>query len=130
MSTEPINLDAVIANMRDHAEGRNGEQHAMLSPDAAGALVAGFDRLQRQEARLNMARDILIRDGYFTADEVGDDLAPRLGEWLSHHRGRMVANTRIEIDDEALWQRIQPRLEQWLANQARILSSAGMGVRM
>ena len=27
-----------------------------------------------------------MQDGYFTPDQVGDDLAPRLIEWLSHHR--------------------------------------------
>jgi hypothetical protein len=44
--------------------------------------------LENAKARLSIARDVLVKDGYFTADEVGDDIAPRLGEWLSHHRAR------------------------------------------
>jgi hypothetical protein len=48
-------------------------------------------RPDNARTRLEYARQVLIKDGYFTADEVGDDIAPRLGEWLSHHRGRLDA---------------------------------------
>lgn len=39
--------------------------------------------------RLRLAREALIRDGYFSADEVGPDVAPRIVEWLSHHRQQL-----------------------------------------
>lgn len=44
------------------------------------------DHLGNAETRLKYAREALIKDGYFTADEIGPDIAPRLTEWLSHHR--------------------------------------------
>lgn len=116
---EPVNLNAVIADMRARAEGWNGERYTMLPPDAVAALVAELDRLQLQEERLNIARKTLAEDGYFTDDQVGDDLAPRLIEWLSHHRGRMTATTRIEIDDDVLWARMLPRLERWADDRSR-----------
>lgn len=47
--------------------------------------------LENATARLGLARQALIKDGYFTASEVGDDIAPRLTEWLSHHCGRLEA---------------------------------------
>lgn len=129
MSTDPVNLDAVIANMRAHAEGCNGEQYAMLSPEAAGALVAEYNRLRNQEERLNMARQVLIEDGYFRPDEVGDDLAPRLIEWLSHKRStyRAPVEVDVRVDENALWRAILPRLEAWSDERTRQqIQTAGM----
>lgn len=83
MPAEPVNLDAVIADMQARAEGWNSERFTMLSPEAAGALIAEFDRLRAVETE---------------------------------------AARRVSVDDEALWQRMLPRLEQWFANQARIQS--------
>lgn len=37
-------------------------------------------RADNAEARLRLVREALVRDGYFTADEVGDDIAPRITE--------------------------------------------------
>lgn len=48
---------------------------------------AGLRRVNAH-ARLRLAREALIEDGYFTADEVGEDIAPRIVEWLTHHRDR------------------------------------------
>jgi hypothetical protein len=45
-----------------------------------------LERLRQAETRLKLARQVLIEDGYFSESEVGDDLAPRLVEWLAHHR--------------------------------------------
>lgn len=87
---EPVNLDAVVADMRARAEGWNSERYTILSPDAAGALVAEFDRLRAVEAE---------------------------------------SSRRALADDEALWRRMQPRLELWLANQARLLPALGMAAR-
>lgn len=91
MSAEPINLDAVIADMRARAKGWNSEQYTMLSPETAGALVDEFDRLRTVEAEV-------VR--------------------------------QVSANDEALWQRMVPRLERWLANQVRIYPGAGTAVRM
>lgn len=49
--------------------------------------------------RLRLAREALIRDGYFTADEVGPDIAPRIVEWLSHHRDRVA-----KAETDLAWQ--------------------------
>lgn len=37
------------------------------------------------EERLRHAREALVRTGYFTADQVGDDVAPRIIELASHY---------------------------------------------
>lgn len=42
-------------------------------------------RLCNAEARLELARQALIGTGYFTADQVGDDIAPRITELVSHY---------------------------------------------
>jgi chromosome segregation ATPase len=41
-------------------------------------------------ARLELARGALLRDGYFTPEQVGDDIAPRIVEVLSHLRERIT----------------------------------------
>lgn len=52
----------------------------------AAKPVSPHLRAENALARLDLCRQALIKDGYFTADEIGDDIAPRLVEWLSHHR--------------------------------------------
>lgn len=47
--------------------------------------------LLNAQARLALARQVLVEDGYFHPDEIGPDLAPRFAEWLSHHRNRTEA---------------------------------------
>lgn len=90
---------------------------------AAGAqlLAQEIRRLQNQEERLNMARQVLVEDGYFREDEVGDDLAPRLGEWLIHKRSiyRAPVEVDMRIDENALWRAILPRLEAWADDRTR-----------
>lgn len=113
-----------LAEVLDHlAECAVGHVHGsyimVLSGDSVSRLYAELNRLQAAEERLNLARQVLVEDGYFTEDQVGDDLAPRLIEWLMAHRGRMTASTRVEIDDEVLWQRVLPRLETWFGKQLR-----------
>jgi len=44
--------------------------------------------LRGAEERLALARAALLADGYFTPDQVGPDLAPRITEWLAHHRSQ------------------------------------------
>lgn len=44
-------------------------------------------RLWLAEERLRLAREALIATGYFTADQVGDDVAPRIIELASHYTG-------------------------------------------
>jgi hypothetical protein len=59
------------------------------TPDEYKTAYDGFwdhlKRAQNAEGRLELARDVLIRDGYFTDEQVGPDIAPRLTEWLTHH---------------------------------------------
>lgn len=40
-------------------------------------------RLWLAEERLRRAREALVATGYFTADQVGDDVAPRITEMFS-----------------------------------------------
>ena len=40
--------------------------------------------------RLDLARRALLADGYFTADQIGDDVAPRITELLTHLRDRIA----------------------------------------
>ncbi len=68
------------------------EPAAAADPDEAAA-----------SERLALARQVLANDGYFTEAEIGTDLAPRLGEWLAHHRG---LNDRAQDENTALLTRV------------------------
>ena len=46
-------------------------------------LRAEKRRRQNAEDRLALARHALLADGYFTEDQVGDDVAPRITERLA-----------------------------------------------
>lgn len=78
-------------------------QRGDLKPDtdaddrhpAVAAWGACWDRAENYRTRLDLARRVLIEDGFFTADEVGDDIAPRLIEWMSVHRARVGELTRL-----------------------------------
>lgn len=51
-----------------------------------GKAEAVWDRIRRMrqaEERLQLARWALIQTGYFTPDQVGDDVAPRITEMFS-----------------------------------------------
>ena len=59
----------------------------------ADALAAYLDavakerrRRQNAEERIALARHALLADGYFTEDQVGDDIAPRIIERLAAMR--------------------------------------------
>ncbi|PWI16036.1 hypothetical protein DI272_19080 [Streptomyces sp. Act143] len=56
---------------------------------AAAAWGQCWDRAENLRTRLALARQVLVDDGYFTDEEIGDDLAPRLVEWASVHRDRI-----------------------------------------
>lgn len=59
-------------------------------------------RAETAEERLRLIHDALLADGYFTPDEIGPDLAPRVTEVLSHHRQRAEqAETARERVQEA-----------------------------
>ena len=62
------------------------------TPDCPGQILQSsgctFDHAVAVE-RIKLARRALIEDGYFTADEVGDDVAPRISELSSHYRQRI-----------------------------------------
>lgn len=65
---------------------------------AVAAWGQCWDRAENLRTRLDLARQVLIDDGYYTADQVGDDVAPRLVEWLSAHRSRVRELTDL-LDD-------------------------------
>lgn len=57
-------------------------------------------RLEAVEERLRVAAQALADDGYFTPEQIGEDIAPRIIEWSAHHRqGRLWAET-IHTDDD------------------------------
>ena len=62
---------------------------------AVAAWGQCWDRAENMRTRLALARQVLIDEGYFTEDEVGDDIAPRMIEWLSAHRARVWELTRV-----------------------------------
>lgn len=77
-------------------------------------------RAENALERLRLAREALVRDGYFTADEVGPDIAPRIVEWLSHHRGLVeelnVEVARLRAGEEPGWDPlVVPTPGQWIA---------------
>jgi hypothetical protein len=53
--------------------------------DAIGNQVMSDEKRRRQNAeeRIALARHALLDDGYFTDDQVGDDIAPRITERLA-----------------------------------------------
>lgn len=96
--------------LRRAAEERAMLRRAMNSDDVrlvdemAATVEEQRTRADNAEERLCLAREALVRDGYFGADEIGDDIAPRLVEWLAHHRDRaeeakgQLRRTRRELE--------------------------------
>lgn len=72
-------------------EFRSRDGEIVIGYTVDGEPLRGCDASCASGARLDLARAALVRDGYFTEPEVGDDIAPRLVEWLAHHRGRTAA---------------------------------------
>lgn len=81
----PDNLAALAVRVL----GGNSDRHPAIY-----AWGNAFDRANNAEHRLTLARQVLAEDGYFTADQIGPDLAPRLVEWLAHHRSQIAELTR------------------------------------
>lgn len=106
------------ATVQDSAS-RLGGFAGLVGPDyrchEGGQTLLGADlidvlaRLANAEERLRQAVSVLLRDGYFTPDEVGFDVAPRIGELASHLRG-VIARARQAVSiagdaDVTDWQR-------------------------
>lgn len=68
-------------------DGRIAELVAILAATERRPHTAD-QRAIDAEGRLHACREVLIKDGHFTADEIGPDVAPHLVEWLAHHRDR------------------------------------------
>lgn len=85
MAPEPVSLDAVIADMQARAEGWNSERFTMLSPEAAGALLAELDRLRAVETELESARHALGDD-----EALWRRMLPRLERWADDRNRRMA----------------------------------------
>lgn len=79
-------------------------------------LVQQRGRADNAEARLDLARQALVADGYFTRAEVGDegspDIAPRITELAVHLRAELAALYEGEepYDDD----RLIPTPGQWI----------------
>lgn len=69
--------------------------------------------LDNARRRLELARQALIADGYFTADEVGDDIAPRIGELASHLRAKLDETMPAPILEALNQLRTQVRAREW-----------------
>ncbi|MXM66764.1 hypothetical protein GR925_25865 [Streptomyces sp. HUCO-GS316] len=95
-----LHLDAA-----DHERLQRGQEPTHPAVAAWGQC---WDRAEAMRTRLELARQTLIADGYFTADEVGDDIAPRLAEWLIAHRARVTSLT--DALDQVLRHFVVPEL--------------------
>lgn len=79
-------------------------------------LVQQRERADNAQARLDLARQALVIDGYFTRAEVGDedspDIAPRITELAVHLRAELAALHEGEepYDDD----RVVPTPAQWI----------------
>jgi len=104
--------DATDANETDW------RQRAAAAGQQAAELTG---RLSVARERIRLAREALVRDGYFRVDEIGDDIAPRLVEWLAHHRetaDELARNNTALVDCAA---RAGERRDQLAAVLAEIL---------
>src|SRR5690606_10077738 len=64
-------------------------------------LLDEVDRLKQAEKRHALARDALLKDGYFTPDQVGPYIAPRITERVSSLRAeveRLSSLSRLATD--------------------------------
>lgn len=71
---------------REEARDRAMESARQTGVKYEGAKQRWYeqqDRAEDAEERLALARDALLRDGYFKPDQVGPDVAPRITERLS-----------------------------------------------
>lgn len=77
----------------------NPDNRPVVLPDAPepqgeAAILAELRQARADRntarARIALARQAFIADGYFTPDEVGDDIAPRITEWSVHHREQLA----------------------------------------
>lgn len=98
-----------------------------------GAIVAAvlavrdqeLERLKSAEERLELCRQAILADGYFTPDQVGPDIAPRITERLSGLRAKLDApcgtcHPCVNYSDET-WQaagRKPPHVYEW--DEARV----------
>lgn len=87
----------------DPAEHEKLERAKLFGPrddlhPAAVAWSQCWERAEGLRTRLALARQVLVEDGYFAEDEVGDDVAPRLVEWLSAHRARTERLETLVVD--------------------------------
>ncbi len=94
-----------LGNPHPHPSKTPGRKDARLRPVDIPAETIAVLTAERDDARkrLELARQSLIEDGYFDPDQVGNDIAPRITEWLAHHRHKMrslrakLAKARAEI---------------------------------
>ena len=125
--------DDAIGRFREQLEAERGAADGVI-----GNLIAEADRLRRafEEAwagrnelhdRLQAARQALTGDGYFTAGQVGDDIAPRITELASALRAGLAIEKDISaklIDDLSAVRRERDEL----ADRGR-LKAEGMHLR-
>lgn len=69
-----------VLQMQD-TEPPCGDWHPM--PNVTTMDLDARQQLRDAEARLKLAREALVATGYFTPDQVGDDIAPRITEMAS-----------------------------------------------
>lgn len=79
-----------------------GMVEAALKNGASGLMVpiADMRLLLNAAERLLLAKKALVDTGYFTEDQVGDDVAPRITEMFS--RGKGMTETEIRSAETSL----------------------------
>lgn len=92
----PDNCQNRIAYLAEKCGDYSGKLHA-----AEAALAAANARAGEAESRIRLAKQALIQQGYFKADELNDDIAPRITELASY----------MEAERDALAALKEPALE-------------------
>lgn len=72
--------------------------------------------LRTAEARLEQARKALIGTGYFTAAEVGDDVAPRITELAAHYESRGCKADLAGDMTDGIRQLVRDEIATWMAD--------------
>lgn len=86
-----VELEAEVARLREERDSWMRAHDRLLDQWAENAPACAYkaerDALRK---RLDRARAVLVADGYFTPDQVGDDIAPRILERLAAARRRSL----------------------------------------
>ena len=100
---------SAVSERRDEVEAITGRLYNRKwtdrppAADVESLLNRLLTSLEAAEERLELAKQALVGTGHFTADEVGDDVAPRITELWSTRLAAPGRWWRVLGSDGALW---------------------------